>query len=75
MKLQQADAVFLEKEAQLLERNKQLMQEVSELKLYVTMRHNLQQELDHTKKIISANEERHVEQLRELERKFELART
>ena len=38
------------------------------------MRHNLQLELDHTKRIIEENEKHHVQQLAELERKFDLAK-
>lgn len=72
--LERADKVFLEQEARLLARNKHLMQEVSELNLYRRMRHNLQLELDHTKRIIEENEKHHVQQLAELERKFDLAK-
>lgn len=72
--LQEAEAVFLAKEAKLLNANRQLMQEVSDLTEFKKMRHQLEQELARTNETIEINEEKHLQQLKELERKFYEAR-
>lgn len=71
--LKRAEQVFLHKESQLLERNKQLMQEVSDLSLFKKMRFDLAQELGLTKTTIHKNEVRHKDQLDDLQKKFILA--
>jgi hypothetical protein len=69
-KLRRAEAVFLQKEAQLLTKNQQLLQEVHDLQSYRQMREDLQNELNNTKQIIAENEARHKQQLELLEHKF-----
>jgi hypothetical protein len=69
-KLRRAEAVFLQKEAQLLAKNKQLVTEIEDLELYRKMREDLQTELNNTKHIIAQNELCHKQQLDVLERKF-----
>jgi len=72
--LEEAEAVFLAKESKLLNANRQLMQEVSDLTEFKKMRLLLGHELKNTQGTIEDNEQKHLEQLKELERKFYEAR-
>eukprot|EP00462_Mataza_sp_D1_P027673 CAMPEP_0175175724 /NCGR_PEP_ID=MMETSP0087-20121206/33368_1 /TAXON_ID=136419 /ORGANISM="Unknown Unknown, Strain D1" /LENGTH=581 /DNA_ID=CAMNT_0016467379 /DNA_START=28 /DNA_END=1771 /DNA_ORIENTATION=+ len=72
--LKRAEQVFLDKEGTLLEVNKALVQEVSDLSQFRQMRHELTKELSFTKETINQNEMRHLQQLKDLENKFYEAR-
>lgn len=72
--LKEAEQRFLKSEADLLESNRELMQEVSDLSQFKKMQKELAAELEATKHSIAINEERHQKQLEELAKKFYDAR-
>lgn len=72
--MKRAEQVFMGKEEELLEKNRHIMQEVSDLGNFRKLRHDLAAELELTKQTIHSNEKRHKAQLDELETKFQQAR-
>ncbi len=66
--------MFLSKERALLERQRDLLTEVTDLKLFKQMRADLLSELEVTKKAMRDSEQRHRLQLEELEKRFLAAR-